>query len=224
MSIASRIACLRNELPPGVKLIAVSKFHSAEAIMQAYQAGLRLFGENRAQELIAKQRVLPRDIEWHFIGSLQTNKVKDIVPFVHTVHSVDSLKLLQEIDKQAGKQSRIIRLLLEIHIAGEESKHGFLPEACKDMLAKEKMTAYPNIRVCGLMGIATFTEDKERVRKEFRALYTLFSEIKTSFPANSPYFTELSMGMTDDYKIAVSEGSTMVRIGSYIFGERTGAK
>ncbi|MDR2809366.1 MAG: YggS family pyridoxal phosphate-dependent enzyme [Tannerellaceae bacterium] len=220
MSVSSRIAFLRNKLPSNVKLIAVSKFRSVEAIMEAYETGLRLLGENRAQELIAKQKVLPDDIEWHFIGSLQKNKVKDIAPFVHTIHSVDSLKLLQEIDKQAGKQLRIIHVLLEIHIAREKSKHGFIPEECRNMLEKEDMTAYPNIRICGLMGMATFTDEKEQVRKEFRSLCSFFQEFKSSFFANCDYFTELSMGMTDDYEIAVSEGSTMVRIGSYIFGER----
>jgi pyridoxal phosphate enzyme (YggS family) len=221
MSIASRIAFLKDKLPENVKLVAVSKFHSVEVITEAYQAGLRIFGENRAQELTAKQKCLPDDIEWHFIGTLQKNKVKDIVPFVHTIHSVDSLKLLQEIDKQAAAQSRTVRVLLEIHIAKEKNKHGFTPEECKEMLARENITtAYPNIRICGLMGMATFTDDKEQVRKEFRTLATLFKEWRSSFFANADFFTELSMGMTGDYEIAVSEGSTMVRIGSYVFGER----
>ncbi|MDR1938617.1 MAG: YggS family pyridoxal phosphate-dependent enzyme [Tannerellaceae bacterium] len=220
MSIRERIAFLKNKLPENVKLVAVSKFHSGEAIMEAYRAGVRIFGENRAQELIAKQKVLPDDMEWHFIGTLQKNKVKDIAPFVHTIQSVDSLKLLQEIDKQAGKHSRIIHVLLEIHIAGEESKHGYTPEECKEMLAKEDLAAYPNIRIAGLMGMATFTDDREQVRNEFRTLCSLFKELKSSFFENSNDFTELSMGMTGDYEIAISEGSTMVRIGSYIFGER----
>jgi pyridoxal phosphate enzyme (YggS family) len=220
MNISSKIASLRDKLPSDVKLIAVSKSHSVEAIMEAYKTGLRLFGENRTQELIAKQKILPNDIEWHFIGSLQKNKVKNIAPFVHTIHSVDSLKLLQEIDKQAGKQSRIIQVLLEIHIAREESKHGFIPEECTNMLEKDDMTAYPNIHICGLMGMATFTDDKEQVRKEYHTLCTLFQKFKSSFFANCNYFTELSMGMTNDYEIAVSEGSTMVRIGRYIFDER----
>jgi pyridoxal phosphate enzyme (YggS family) len=192
--------------------------------MEAYKTGLRLFGESRTRELVAKQKRLPDDIEWHFIGTLQRNKVKDIAPFVHTIHSVDSLQLLREIDKQAGKQSRIIRVLFEIHIAKEASKQGFTPETCRKMLEEEDPGAYPNIRVCGLMGMATFTPDKEQVRKEFRSLCTLFRTIQSSFFANSSSFTELSMGMTDDYEIAVDEGATMVRIGSYIFGERNEIK
>ncbi|MDR1919846.1 MAG: YggS family pyridoxal phosphate-dependent enzyme [Tannerellaceae bacterium] len=224
MSIASRIAILKNKLPENVKLIAVSKFHPAETILEAYGAGLRAFGESRAQELMAKQKLLPDDIEWHFIGSLQKNKVKDLAPFVHTIHSVDSLALLQEINKQAGKHARVIRVLLEIHIAREESKHGFRPQACKDMLANEDLAAYPNIRIVGLMGMATFTDDKEAVRKEFRTLHRLLKEWKLFYFEDEPCFTELSMGMTADYEIAIDEGSTMVRIGSYIFGERIQSK
>jgi pyridoxal phosphate enzyme (YggS family) len=221
MSISSRIDFLKNKLPGNVKLVAVSKFHPAETVMEAYRAGIRIFGENRAQELLAKQKRLPDDIEWHFIGSLQKNKVKDIVPFIHTIQSVDSLELLKEIDKQAAKQSRIIHVLIEVHIAREESKHGFTPEKCIRILTqKDVITAYQNIHICGLMGMATFTDDKEKIRREFCTLYRLFKELKSSCFRDYDYFAELSMGMTGDYEIAVSEGSTMVRIGSYIFGER----
>ncbi|MDR1356079.1 MAG: YggS family pyridoxal phosphate-dependent enzyme [Tannerellaceae bacterium] len=221
MSIRSQIDFLKDKLSDDVKIVAVSKFHSAECIAEAYRAGLRIFGENRAQELIAKRKVLPDDIEWHFIGPLQTNKVKDIAPFVHTIQSVDSLKLLQEIDRQAAKQSRIIRILLEIRIAEEESKHGFIPEKCEKILANENVIAnFPNIRIGGLMGMATFTEDEEQIRKEFRLLHDLFKDYKSSFFEKCDHFTELSMGMTGDYEIAISEGSTMVRIGSLIFGDR----
>jgi pyridoxal phosphate enzyme (YggS family) len=221
MSIRSRIDFLKDILPDDVKIVAVSKFHPAEYITEAYQAGLRVFAENRAQELIVKRKVLPDDIEWHFIGHLQTNKVKDIAPFVHTIQSVDSLKLLQEIDKQAARQSRIIQILLEIRIAEEENKHGFIPEDCKKMLTNENLiNNYPNVCISGLMGMATFTEDYEQVRKEFRILHALFRDFKSSFFNNYNYFTELSMGMTGDYEIAISEGSTMVRIGSFIFGDR----
>ncbi|MDR1645203.1 MAG: YggS family pyridoxal phosphate-dependent enzyme [Tannerellaceae bacterium] len=218
MSIRSKIKFLKEKLPANIKVVAVSKFRSAEDIMEAYGAGQRIFGENRAQELTAKKKILPDDIEWHFIGPLQSNKVKDIAPFVHTIQSVDSLKLLQEIDKQAARQSRTIRVLLEIHIAEEKNKHGFLPEECKDLLANENIQdRFPRIRIGGLMGMATFTDDKEQVRKEFRSLYSLFGELKSSFFESSGDFTEVSMGMTGDYEIAISEGSTMVRIGSFIF-------
>jgi len=221
MPIGDRIHALRDQLPPSVELAAVSKFHSAEAIMQAYQAGQRLFAENRAQELTAKQKILPGDIKWHFIGSLQQNKVKDIAPFVHTIQSVDSLKLLQEINKQAIKHERIIRVLLEIHIAKEASKHGFTPAECKRLLESEDLEAkFGNIRICGLMGMATFTDDVEQIREEFRMLHHFFVELKSSCFSERAYFTDLSMGMTSDYEIAIQEGSTMIRIGSYIFGHR----
>ncbi|MDR1091587.1 MAG: YggS family pyridoxal phosphate-dependent enzyme [Prevotella sp.] len=221
MSIRLNVDFLKGRLPENIKIVAVSKFHSADRITEAYQAGLRIFGENRAQELIAKQKILPDDIEWHFIGPLQTNKVKYIAPFVHTIQSVDSLKLLREIDKQAAKQSRIIQILLEIRIAQEEGKHGFIPKECKMMLTNENMIDnYPNVHISGLMGIATFTEDNEQIRKEFRTLHAFFKDLKSSYFENCNYFTELSMGMTDDYEIAINEGSSMVRIGSFIFGDR----
>ncbi|MDR1258190.1 MAG: YggS family pyridoxal phosphate-dependent enzyme [Tannerellaceae bacterium] len=221
MNIRSKLDFLKERLPENVKIVAVSKFHSAGCITEAYQAGLRIFGESRTQELIAKRKVLPDDIEWHFIGPLQTNKVKYIAPFVHTIQSVDSLKLLQEIDKQAAKQSRIIQILLEIRIGKEENKHGFIPKECKMMLANENIIDnYPNVRITGLMGIATFTENSEQIQKEFRALHAFFMDLKSSFFEDRTYFTELSMGMTGDYEIAINEGSTMVRIGSFIFGDR----
>lgn len=188
--------------------------------MEAYRAGQRVFGENRAQELAAKRNVLPQDIEWHFIGPLQANKVKDMAAFVHTIHSVDSLKLLREINKQAGKYGRIINVLLEIHIAKEESKHGFTPQECKQLLGEEDLNLFGNIRICGLMGMATFTEDMEEVRQEFRLLRSLFEELKSTAFKDNSFFCELSMGMTGDYEAAMEEGSTIVRIGSFIFGSR----
>ncbi|MDR1555515.1 MAG: YggS family pyridoxal phosphate-dependent enzyme [Tannerellaceae bacterium] len=222
MSISSRIAFLKEKLPDQVKLVAVSKFHPAEKLREAYEAGIRIFGENRVQELVAKRKLLPDDIEWHFIGPLQKNKVKDIAPFIHTIQSVDSLGLLQEIDKQAARQARVIHVLMEIHIAMEESKHGFTPEECTEILAKKDLlSAYRNIRIDGLMGMATFTTNREQIRKEFHSLYNLFKELKSTCFKDSGYFTELSMGMTGDYEIALSEGSTMLRIGSYIFGEQS---
>lgn len=216
--IAEHIQMLRASLPEGVTLVAVSKFHPAEALMEAYEAGQRIFGESRAQELVAKQKELPADIEWHFIGTLQTNKVKDIAPFIHTIHSIDSLKLLQEVNKQAEKHDRIIRVLLEIHVAEEETKHGMTPDECRTLLDAD-LSALTHIHIGGLMGMATFTDDMERVRSEFRQLAALFRELKEKHPELAD-FKELSMGMSHDYQIAVEEGSTMVRIGTDIFGER----
>lgn len=218
MDIAQHIQELQASLPQGVTLVAVSKFHPVEALQEAYQAGQRVFGESRAQELVAKQLVLPKDIEWHFIGPLQSNKVKDIAPFISLIHSVDSLKLLNEIEKQAAKHERIIRVLLEIHVAEEETKHGMTPDECRALLDAD-LSALTHIRIGGLMGMATFTDDMERVRSEFRQLAALFRELKEKHPELAD-FKELSMGMSHDYQIAVEEGSTMVRIGTDIFGER----
>jgi pyridoxal phosphate enzyme (YggS family) len=221
MSIGAKIDALRKELPPQVKLVAVSKFHPPEAILEAYQSGQRVFGESRVQELTAKQKALPSDIEWHFIGPLQSNKVKDLAPFIHTIHSIDSLRLLEEVNKQAARQNRMIRVLLEIHIAAEEGKHGFTPSEVKELMTKENIHSLNHIWICGLMGMATFTDDKTQIQKEFHSLRSLFQELKVS-PAleGAGYFDELSMGMTGDYALAIQEGSTMVRIGSYIFGDR----
>jgi pyridoxal phosphate enzyme (YggS family) len=221
MTIAQRIASLKDKLPENVTLVAVSKFHPAETIREAYCAGQKVFGENRVQELVAKRKLLPDDIQWHFIGALQKNKAKDLAPFIHTIHSVDSLELLQEINRQAARHSRTIRTLLEIHIATENTKHGFSPQSCRDMLSREDVASLcPNVQVCGLMGMATFTDNHDQIRQEFHTLRTLFDELKTSHFAHDNHFAELSMGMTGDYDIAISEGSTMVRIGSYIFGHR----
>jgi pyridoxal phosphate enzyme (YggS family) len=221
MSIAAKINRLREELPAYVTLVAVSKFHPAEAILEAYQAGQRIFGESRVQELAGKQQALPSDVEWHFIGPLQSNKVKDLAPFIHTIHSIDSLRLMEEVNKQAARQNRVIRVLLEIHIATEEGKHGFTPSEVKALLTKEKIQSLGHIRICGLMGMATFTEDTVQIQQEFHSLSRLFQEIKSSAALEGAgYFNELSMGMTGDYPLAIQEGSTMVRIGSYIFGNR----
>lgn len=220
MDIKNNVAKIRASLPAGVKLVAVSKFHPAETVKEAYDAGQKQFGESRVQELTAKQPLLPTDIEWHFIGTLQTNKVKYIAPFIAMIQSVDSLKLLQEIDRQAAKCNRIIRILVEVHIAEEASKHGFSPDECKALFTDSALLSFKNIAVCGLMGMATFTDNPEQVRREFKALKTLFDEIK-SMPTTDPsVFTELSMGMSDDYPIAIEEGSTIVRIGTAIFGNR----
>ena len=220
MCIEDNISKITDSLPSEVKLIAVSKFHPTETIKKAYDAGHKIFGESRVQELIIKQPALPEDIEWHFIGTLQTNKVKFIAPFISMIQSVDSLKLIHEIDRQAEKFNRKIGVLIEIHIAEEESKHGFSPDECKTLFTDGTIARYPNIQVCGLMGMATFTDDTEQVRREFRKLRAVFDEIKSMPSYVDSAFSELSMGMSDDYKIAITEGSTMIRIGTAIFGTR----
>lgn len=220
MSIASNLRRVRSELPEGVTLVAVSKYHPAESIREAYAAGQRVFGENKAQELAAKHELLPRDIEWHFIGHLQTNKVKYIAPFIHTIESVDSLKLLQEIDRQGARCGRTIRVLLEVHIAEEETKFGLSAAGCEALLLDGSWRHCRNVQVCGLMGMATRTDDETKIREEFRGLRRLFVRLKETFFPAGDHFAELSMGMSQDYRVAVEEGATAVRIGSSIFGER----
>ncbi|WP_370861271.1 YggS family pyridoxal phosphate-dependent enzyme [Parabacteroides faecis] len=220
MSISQNIVQLKASLPANVTLVAVSKFHPAEALKEAYNAGQRVFGESRAQELTAKQKVLPGDIEWHFIGPLQSNKVKDIAPFIHTIHSIDSLKLLQEVNKQAVKNSRMIRVLLEIHVAQEDTKHGLTPDECRELLQNEQLAELRNIQICGLMGMATYTDDTTLIEQEFHTLHELFSDLKSIYFKGNDNFAVLSMGMSHDYPIAISQGSTMIRVGTSIFGER----
>ncbi|RHJ85314.1 YggS family pyridoxal phosphate-dependent enzyme [Parabacteroides sp. AM08-6] len=220
MSITQNITRLKESLPADVTLVAVSKFHPVEALKEAYDAGQRIFGESRAQELVAKQKQLPGDIEWHFIGPLQSNKVKDIAPFIHTIQSIDSLKLLHEVNKQAARCKRVIRVLLEIHVAEEESKHGFSPEECRQLLQSGVLAEFPNVCVSGLMGMATNTEDIALIGREFHLLYTLFCDLKVLYFKESNDFRELSMGMSHDYPLAIREGSTMIRVGTGIFGER----
>lgn len=203
-----------------MKLVAVSKTHSVEEIMEAYQTGQRCFAENKAQELSAKQPLLPSDIEWHFIGHLQSNKVKYIAPFVSLIHSVDSLKLLQVIDKEASKNGRTISCLLQFHIAEEDTKFGLDIEEAEEILESKAYRELKNISIAGIMGMATFTDDYDQVRREFRHLKAIFDQLKGKYFAHDPAFREISMGMSDDYEIAVSEGSTLVRIGSSIFGAR----
>lgn len=220
MSITRQIEQLKASLPEKVTLVAVSKFHPVEALQEAYQAGQRVFGESRAQELTAKQKVLPKDIQWHFIGPLQSNKVKEIAPFIAMIHSIDSLKLLQEVNKQAVKNGRTIPLLLEIRIAQEETKHGLTHEECRALLDNPLLSDLKNIRICGLMGMATYTEDTAQITREFHGLKVFFDELKNSYFKNSEDFTELSMGMSHDYPLAIREGSTLIRVGTFIFGER----
>lgn len=220
MSITKNIQLLQAELPQRVRLVAVSKYHPNEAILEAYNAGQRVFGESKVQEMVAKYEALPKDIEWHFIGHLQTNKIKYMASFVSLIHGVDSLKLLREIDKQAAKAGRRVKCLLQIHIAQEETKFGFLPNECKEMLAQGEWRELKNIQLCGLMGMATNTDSIDQVRAEFSSLSSLFNELKSAFFTHDEAFCELSMGMSDDYPEAIEAGSTLVRVGSKIFGER----
>jgi pyridoxal phosphate enzyme (YggS family) len=201
-------------------LVAVSKTKPVEMIKDLYDRGHRDFGENRAQELAQKHEELPQDIQWHMIGHLQTNKVKYIAPFVHLVHSVDRFKVLKEINKQARKNERVIDCLLQFHIAEEESKYGFDLAEAQDMLNSETFAHLEHIRITGVMGMATFTDDLVQVRKEFRQLKHIFDQLKEKYFTDQEYFREISMGMSGDYKIALEEGSTMVRVGSLIFGAR----
>ena len=217
MSIKSEIERLRSELPEGVKLLAVSKFHPVEALQEAYDAGQRAFGESRPQELKAKQVVLPDDIEWHMIGHLQTNKIKYIAPYVHLIESLDSERLAEAIEKEAAKCGRTIDCLLEIHVTAEESKSGWDYAELLDFVRSGGFAAMPHIRLRGVMGMATFTDDESQVRTDFKRLNECFSELKEHFGAE---FDTLSMGMSDDYPIAIEYGSTEVRIGSTIFGAR----
>ena len=218
--ISDNLTSITSQLPPNIQLIAVSKTQPISIINEAYEAGQKDFGENKVQELIEKKTALPNDIRWHFIGHLQTNKVKYIVPFVHLIHGVDSLKLLKEIDKEAKKNARTINCLLEFHIAEEDSKYGFNIENAFEMLNSEEFKNLYNVRLCGVMGMATFTNDQQQIRREFKYLHSIFTKIKNRFYKDSQFFSEISMGMSDDYKIAIEEGSTMVRIGSTIFGRR----
>lgn len=205
----------------GIALVAVSKTHPPERILDLYRQGQRIFGENRVQEMLAKQPALPADIEWHLIGHLQTNKVKFIAPFVRMIHSVDSLKLLQEIDKQAFKVNRTLDCLLQFHIASEETKFGLDETEARELLGSPEFRRLHNVRICGVMGMATFTDDADRVRSEFRQLRGIFERLKHDFFPDQPHFQHLSMGMSSDWQIAAAEGSTMVRIGSLIFGDRS---
>ena len=209
-----------SSLPEGVRLVAISKYHPNEYIEEAYAEGQRIFGESHEQELRQKVETLPHDILWHFIGHLQTNKVKYIAPYITMIESVDSLKLLREIDKQAAKNERVIDVLLEIHIAAEETKYGLTPDACRALLADSEWRQLEHVRICGLMMMASNVDDEEQIRSEFRIARQLFDELKAQYFADVPWFCERSWGMSHDYPIAVEEGSTMVRIGTTIFGPR----
>lgn len=218
--IQEQIDKIKTELPSHVRLVAVSKYHPIEAIQEAYDGGQRIFGESKVQEMTQKYEMLPKDIEWHFIGHLQTNKIKYMAPYVSLIHGVDSFKLLQEINKQAAKANRIIPCLLQIHIAKEETKFGFTTDECLNMLNEGNWKALENVQIAGIMGMATNTEDETIVANEFETLAQFFQQIKSNHFAESSYFKEISMGMSDDYPIAIEKGSTLVRIGSKIFGNR----
>lgn len=220
MDIQQNLKEVLADIPQHVRLVAVSKFHPKEAIEAAYTAGQRIFGESKVQELTEKYTALPKDIEWHFIGHLQTNKVKYIAPYIKMIHAVDTYKLLTEIDRQAAKVDRNIACLLEIHIAKEESKYGFTLQSCRDMLKEESWKELKNITLSGVMGMATNTDDTNQIRQEFKTLHDFFIELKQTYFNEENTFKEISMGMSHDYRLAIEEGSTLIRVGSKIFGER----
>jgi pyridoxal phosphate enzyme (YggS family) len=220
MSIKKNIADIKEYLPVSCKLIVVSKTQPAERVLEAYETGHRIFGENKVQELCSKYEILPKDIEWHLIGHLQTNKVKYVAPFVHLIHAVDSLKLLQEINKQAQKVNRVIKCLLQVYIAEEETKFGLSEDELIELVQSKEIDCLTHIEVIGLMGMATFTDNAIQVKKEFNHLKAIFDKLAQHNLPKNIMMKELSMGMSGDYKIAIEEGSTLVRIGTSIFGER----
>lgn len=219
-AIQNHLQNITNELPQGVTLVAVSKYHPASDILEAYHAGQRVFGENLAREMQNKHDILPKDIQWHFIGHLQKNKVKYIAPFVSMIQSVDSIQLLQEIDRQAAKHNRIIPCLLQIHVAQEQTKFGLTFQECLDLLEEGSWRQLTHIRIDGIMGIATHTEDTSLIRKEFQFLNNLFKQVKDTYFLNDDNFSYKSWGMSDDYQLALQENSNTIRIGSAIFGNR----
>lgn len=218
--VAKNLHEVLDTLPDGVKLVAISKFHPKEYIEAAYREGQRIFGESHEQELAGKVQSLPKDIEWHFIGHLQTNKVKYIAPYISMIEAVDTVKLLKEINKQAAKYNRVINVLLELHIAEEESKYGFTPEACREFLKSGEWRELKNVHISGLMMMASNVEDREQIRKEMTFASNLFDELKATYFSDDPEFKERSWGMSHDYPIAVECHSTMVRVGTAIFGPR----
>lgn len=218
--VAKNLHEVLDQLPKGVRLVAISKFHPEEYLSAAYAEGQRIFGESHEQELAKKVADLPKDIEWHFIGHLQTNKIKYIVPYVALIHGIDSYKLLAEVDKQAAKAGKTVNCLLQLHIAREETKFGFSFDECREMLAAGEWRELKHIRICGLMGMATNTDNDEQIKTEFCSLNSFFNEVKAKWFADAESFRELSMGMSHDYHEAIAAGSTLIRVGSKIFGER----
>jgi pyridoxal phosphate enzyme, yggS family len=219
-TIGQQIEDITRELPEGVRLVAVSKYHPVDSIREAYESGQRVFGESHALELKDKHEMLPKDIRWHFIGHLQTNKVKYIIPYVDLIHSVDSVKLLREIDKQATKVGRTVRCLLQLHIAQEETKFGFTPEECMAFLEEGEWKQMTHVRLCGIMCMASNVDDTVQIRNEFHRAHLFYNKVKEMFFAQEEDFRECSWGMSDDYPIAIEEGSTLIRVGSKIFGAR----
>jgi len=220
LSIADNLKLLKCSLPESVCMVAVSKQQPVEAIMEAYHAGQRVFGENKAQELVIKRTQLPNDIEWHFIGHLQSNKVKEIAPFITLIHSIDSLSLLQEVNRQAFKNNRVIDCLLQFYIATEESKFGLEASEAMNILSCDPYKHLNNVRITGVMGMSSFTENTDLVRQEFHTLFNVFQQLRSTFFQDMPSFRYISMGMSGDYPIAIGEGSNMIRIGTTIFGDR----
>ena len=220
MSVASEIERFTDELPANVRLVAVSKFHPVEKLMEAYSAGQRIFGESRVQELVQKAQEMPADVQWHFIGHLQTNKVRALLPHVSLIHSVDSERLLDCIDKEAERIGRTVDVLLQIHVAQEEAKFGFTLQEITQLADSGKLTAMSHVRVVGVMAMATNTDDDAEIRREFAEAHHVFYTLKDGCFFGDEHFCELSMGMSDDYRLAIAEGSTMVRIGTTIFGAR----
>ncbi len=218
--IAENIKEIQSNLPENVTLVAVSKTKPVEDLQEAYNAGQRIFGENKVQEMTSKYEVLPKDIQWHLIGHLQTNKVKYIAPYVSLIHSIDSEKLLREVNKEAKKNNRIISCLLQFHIAEEETKFGFSFDEAKELIESEAFLNFQNIQIVGIMGMASFTENEQQIRNEFQTLHDYFQVLKSHYFKFNPDFKEISMGMSGDYKIAIEHGSTMIRVGSTIFGHR----
>ena len=220
MNIAENIDSIKKKLPKGVRLVAVSKTKPIEDILEAYNAGHKIFGENKVQDLVQKYEELPKDIDWHFIGHPQTNKVKYIAPFISLIHGVDSLKLLKVINNEAKKNNREVECLLQFHIAEEETKFGLTLNEAREILGSDEFKSFKNVIVSGVMGMATYTDNHEQIRNEFKMLNTIFNTLKNEYFSGVKKFTEISMGMSDDYQIAVEEGSTLIRVGSKIFGER----
>ncbi len=219
-SVQTNIKQVREGLPENVRLVAVSKYHPCEALEEAYAAGQRVFGESHVQEMTRKHETLPADIEWHFIGHLQTNKVKYMAPYVALIHAIDSYKLLAEVNRQAAKVGRVIPCLLQIHIAQEETKFGFTFDECRQMLDEGAWKELANVRIAGVMGMASNVDDDEQIQAEFCSLSKFFDELKQTYFADEEGFKEISMGMSDDYPLAIEAGSTLIRVGSRIFGER----
>ena len=220
MSISENLNRIKSTLPAGVRLVAVSKMKPEADIQEAYNAGQRIFGESHAQELKQKHEDLPKDIEWHFIGHLQTNKIKYIISYISLIHSVDSLKLLVEINKEAAKHGVVVRCLLQFHIATEETKFGLTLDEARQLLESDEFRAMQNVRICGVMGIGSLTDNTEQTNREFANLKQIFDTLKADYFAGSDEFKELSMGMSGDYQLAIAHGSTLVRVGSSIFGQR----